>query len=216
MFFPPPAPPPEDSDPRAPPEHSDPWTAEARAVARTLLEGGMTPDNVEQRLVERGVHRVAARVMVAEVATVPRPAADGAGPADYEDGWRTVRYGALWIAGGLIVTMFTFAVAAGGGSYVIAWGAMLYGAIQFVRGASRVAQAPRPSHSRPVSIPVQGSLPESAVPTPGIDPGPAQPAEVNSDPATNRLIRAVAVTAVALAALAASVCLWSALWGRGP
>jgi len=37
------------------------------------------------------------------------------------------------IGGG--ITLLTHAIASGGGSYVVAWGAMLFGAARFIRGA---------------------------------------------------------------------------------
>ncbi len=43
-------------------------------------------------------------------------------------------YGALWCIGGTIVTVVTYSAASGGGTYVIAWGAILFGAIQFIKG----------------------------------------------------------------------------------
>ncbi len=42
--------------------------------------------------------------------------------------------GGLWCGGGLIVTIATYSAASGGGSYVVAWGAILFGGIQFMRG----------------------------------------------------------------------------------
>jgi hypothetical protein len=49
---------------------------------------------------------------------------------------RDMLYGALWCGGGVIVTVVTYSNASsgGGGSYVIAWGAILFGAIQFIKG----------------------------------------------------------------------------------
>lgn len=45
-------------------------------------------------------------------------------------------YGALWCIGGIMVTTATYssAVAHGGGTYFVAWGAILFGAIQFLQG----------------------------------------------------------------------------------
>jgi hypothetical protein len=50
-------------------------------------------------------------------------------------------FGGLWCVGGILVTAVTFAGAAGagGGTYVVAWGAILFGAIQFFRGMSQAA-----------------------------------------------------------------------------
>lgn len=50
---------------------------------------------------------------------------------------RHMLYGVLWAAGGTIVTVATYEAAAsnpGGGTYVIAWGAILFGIIDFFRG----------------------------------------------------------------------------------
>lgn len=42
-------------------------------------------------------------------------------------------FGLLWLVGGIVVTVATYANAQGGGTYVVAWGAILYGGIQFLR-----------------------------------------------------------------------------------
>jgi hypothetical protein len=45
-------------------------------------------------------------------------------------------YGALWCIGGTIVTAITYSAASeGGGSYVVAWGAIIFGLVQFIKGA---------------------------------------------------------------------------------
>lgn len=46
--------------------------------------------------------------------------------------------GALFFFGGLIITLVTYSSAEGGGSYVVAWGAILFGFIQMVRGLSNI------------------------------------------------------------------------------
>ena len=48
--------------------------------------------------------------------------------------------GGLWLIGGIAVTAMTYAAAAqSGGRYVIAWGAILFGGIQFLKGLGRSA-----------------------------------------------------------------------------
>lgn len=42
--------------------------------------------------------------------------------------------GALFFFGGLFITFATYSAAEGGGSYVLAWGAILFGGIQMARG----------------------------------------------------------------------------------
>ena len=50
-----------------------------------------------------------------------------------------ILFGALWCFGGIIVTAVTYSEAAtSGGTYVIAWGAILFGGIQFIKGLANV------------------------------------------------------------------------------
>lgn len=42
--------------------------------------------------------------------------------------------GVLWAGGGIIITLVTYSAASGGGSYVITWGAVLFGIYDFLRG----------------------------------------------------------------------------------
>lgn len=51
-----------------------------------------------------------------------------------EAGNKNMLYGALWCVGGLLVTILTYSAASDGGTYVIAWGAVIFGAIQFFKG----------------------------------------------------------------------------------
>ena len=49
-------------------------------------------------------------------------------------GSKNMLYGFLWFIGGLLITICTYSAAADGGTYVVAWGAVIFGAIQFVQG----------------------------------------------------------------------------------
>lgn len=49
-------------------------------------------------------------------------------------------FGALWCVGGTAVTVFTYAAASGGGRYVVTYGAIIWGAIQFFKGYSAKSQ----------------------------------------------------------------------------
>jgi hypothetical protein len=59
--------------------------------------------------------------------------------AKQEAGRKKMLFGAIWCIGGPLVTVFTYQSASGGGHYVIAWGAILFGAIQFLRGLAQSA-----------------------------------------------------------------------------
>lgn len=47
---------------------------------------------------------------------------------------KDMRNGALWCVGGIIVTAVTYSNASGGGTYVVTWGAIIFGAVQFFKG----------------------------------------------------------------------------------
>ena len=51
-----------------------------------------------------------------------------------EAGNKNILYGALWCVGGILVTVLTYSAASNGGTYVVAWGAVIFGAIQFFKG----------------------------------------------------------------------------------
>jgi hypothetical protein len=59
----------------------------------------------------------------------PRRAAAVLGAAQ-----RNMWVGGAWCAGGVAVTAYTYTAASGGGTYVVAWGAIIFGGWQFVRG----------------------------------------------------------------------------------
>ncbi|MDL5158901.1 hypothetical protein [Actinomycetospora termitidis] len=74
-------------------------------------------------------------------ATVPG-AAQHDGPAPYEQtaaergslARRRLVVGAIWLILGVLVTVITYANAAGGGIYVVAWGPMIFGVFRIVQG----------------------------------------------------------------------------------
>lgn len=49
-------------------------------------------------------------------------------------GRKRMIFGALWFVGGLIVTATTYAAASSGGTYVITYGAIIYGIVLFIQG----------------------------------------------------------------------------------
>jgi|GEM_PF-1961698 hypothetical protein len=50
-------------------------------------------------------------------------------------GKRNMLFGALLFAGGTIVTVLSYQSASHGGRYVVAWGAIAFGLVQFIKGA---------------------------------------------------------------------------------
>ena len=57
-----------------------------------------------------------------------------------------MRCGSVWIAGGVLVASLTYRtqdIAPGNGTYVVAWGLLVFGALEFCKGLS-MAKAPPP------------------------------------------------------------------------
>lgn len=46
-------------------------------------------------------------------------------------------YGGFWLGGGLIVTVVSYMATGGEGSYVVTWGAMIYGAFLLIRAMAQ-------------------------------------------------------------------------------
>lgn len=95
--------------------------------AAEQMAGGATDRQIQEMLVEKGLDADAANTVVSNLAEHRTQARSSAGQKD-------MLYGALWCIGGIVVTVVTLQAAAGGGTYVVAWGAILFGGIQFFRG----------------------------------------------------------------------------------
>ncbi|MCC6554161.1 MAG: hypothetical protein IT372_14240 [Polyangiaceae bacterium] len=101
--------------------------------AAQLISAGLSAEEVEDRLVEGGLDRKIAATVVDRLMDAKQRAVE-------EAARKNMLHGGLWCVGGLVVTAATYSAASGGGSYVIAWGAIIFGAIQFFRGLSQSSQ----------------------------------------------------------------------------
>ena len=98
------------------------------------MEAGVSHAEIANELVEKGMDQESADMIVQQVHEVHREAYHTAGK-------KNIMYGALWAVGGTVVTVASYATAAeGDAKYVVAWGAIVYGAIQIFVGLSRVAK----------------------------------------------------------------------------
>jgi hypothetical protein len=99
------------------------------AFAAEKMTNGEADGKIRESLVEKGLDQDAAAAVVRNLKQMRSKASAAAGQ-------QNMIYGALWCVGGLIVTAVTYnaAAATGGGKYVVAWGAIVFGAIQFFRG----------------------------------------------------------------------------------
>jgi hypothetical protein len=107
----------------------------SQAVARELARG-VNRNTIIQKLIKQGWADDAAHQIVSQVEEAVNnyresPEARQAMARAYA---RHMLYGALWAIGGITVTVLTLAFAANGGTYVVAWGAIIFGIVDFFRG----------------------------------------------------------------------------------
>jgi hypothetical protein len=119
-----------------PAEPSPEQAAEAAygIAAAQVLRGG-DPSEIRASLTQRGLDAEAAATVVDQLRLARAQARQVAAK-------QNMFYGAFWCAGGIAVTVVTyqFAAGVGGGTFIIAWGAVLFGAIQFVRGLAQLGR----------------------------------------------------------------------------
>src|SRR5436305_1869017 len=94
-------------------------------AAALMIRGVPAPD-IEKDLVDKGLSADSARTIVDNLLAARKNALKQAGQ-------KNMLYGALWCIGGTLVTIISYTAAdsSGGGKYVIAWGAIVFGAFQF-------------------------------------------------------------------------------------
>jgi len=95
------------------------------------LEAGVSSATVVEQLIERGLSRE-------DAALVVRQTREAQSDGNRAAGRKNMVVGALWCLGGLAVTYFSYqSAASGGGRYVVTWGAVVFGAVQFFRGLAQ-------------------------------------------------------------------------------
>ncbi len=105
------------------------------AVASQLAEG-KSRENIVKELLKQEWHEDAAVQFVDNIANAMHEY-ENSSEGRNEIAKRYARhmiYGVLWVVGGTVVTVATYGAASEGGKYVVAWGAIVYGAIDFFRG----------------------------------------------------------------------------------
>lgn len=95
--------------------------------AAELLDSGKSPEDVVANLVEQGLDAESAN-------TVLNSIIEGRLEHKNAQAKKNILYGSLWALGGTLVTLATLSAAKGGGSYVVAWGAIVLGAVQLLQG----------------------------------------------------------------------------------
>jgi hypothetical protein len=98
--------------------------------AAELMKAGRPVAEIRLKLLEKGLNEESAVVVINSLVALRSR-------ARVEAGRRNILRGALWCVGGIVVTAGTYLLAAPGETYIVAWGAIVFGAIQFIRGCSQ-------------------------------------------------------------------------------
>jgi hypothetical protein len=103
-------------------------------TAANAMSRGASPAEVENHLIQSGVRAEDAKTVVNHLQAVRSDVLR-------EAGRKEMIRGALWCVGGILVTAASYQAASRGGTYVVAWGAIIFGAIKFFRGLARMQAA---------------------------------------------------------------------------
>lgn len=96
-------------------------------TAKRLAQDNASEETVKKELCEQGINEDDAQIVIANVVKQIKEARLKHAKDD-------MKYGAIWCIGGLIVTGVTYMLAENGGSYIVTWGAILWGGWQYLRG----------------------------------------------------------------------------------
>jgi hypothetical protein len=100
---------------------------------RHMINSGYSDKDIEANLVERGVNRDEVRSVIGQI----RQSQQSNENEFRGEAFKQMAIGAVIAIIGIIVTFVTYSIAAsssGGGSYVVAWGAIAFGGWRFFRG----------------------------------------------------------------------------------
>ena len=96
-------------------------------AANLLINENYTSYEAKQALIDQGLDEETAAIVI-------RKLEEDIGAVKQKNANKDMLYGALWCIGGIIVTVASYSAASGGGTYIVTWGAILFGAIQFFKG----------------------------------------------------------------------------------
>ena len=96
-------------------------------TANLLFKQKKTTVETKQILIQQGLTAEAADAIISNLQQQRKQAKNKAAR-------KNMLHGILWCVGGLLVTLLTYNMAEEGGRYVVAWGAVIFGAYQFFKG----------------------------------------------------------------------------------
>jgi len=101
-----------------------------RFASYLMIKENKNAVEAKQALINKGLDEKNASIVVTRIEQQIQDAID-----DKKcDAKEEMIYGAVWCIGGILVTVVTYIGAVSQGVYIITWGAILYGAIRFIRG----------------------------------------------------------------------------------
>jgi hypothetical protein len=101
--------------------------------AAKLANEGKSKDKIQTELNAMGLNQETASMVIEKVFRLRKK-------AHREAGTRNALVGAAFCIGGIAVTALTYQMASGGGgTFIVAWGAILFGGIQFIKGLGQLA-----------------------------------------------------------------------------
>lgn len=89
-----------------------------------LVNAEKTPQETKIRLVEKGVTEQDAEIIVTNIVRQIKNIKAN----------KNILHGALWCLGGLLVTWLSYELASENGSYIAFYGAIIFGALQLMKG----------------------------------------------------------------------------------
>lgn len=122
------------------------WMRGLYAAAHASMEEGYTISQVRSSFIEKGVDEEIAILVASDVSAIRQAARRKAGE-------KNMTIGGIWLAIGIAVSVATYVAAEGGGTYIVAWGAMVFGAIKFIRGLAQSSGSNAEPANTPASSP---------------------------------------------------------------
>ena len=105
---------------------------EVYKYAGELVKAGLTAPQVENKLIAIGLDRAFAASVVRNVFSIRTKAIQ-------DTAKKKMFHGALWCLGGLVVTALNLSLSGEGEGFILAWGVVIFGALQFLRGLAQYA-----------------------------------------------------------------------------
>jgi len=98
-----------------------------KGIAVDLLKDGNGASEIESKLLDEGIDESTA-------ADLTRRSIKLLSQEETTEGIRNMRWGGAFFGAGVVVTAVTYWAASPGKTYVIAWGAIVFGAFEFING----------------------------------------------------------------------------------